>query len=49
MNMREYKKLIDQCQFETNFDEAELYTSIENGFLKFQKIIKKSDKSYHSS
>ena len=25
--------------FETNFDEAELYTSIENAFLKFQKIL----------
>ena len=29
-----------ECEhFETNFDEAELYTSIENGFLKFQKIL----------
>ncbi len=25
--------------FETNFDEAELYTSIENGFLNFQKAL----------
>lgn len=29
-----------ECEyFETNFDEAELYTSIENGFSKFQKIL----------
>lgn len=31
-----------ECEhFETNFDEAELYTSIENGFLKFQKALNK--------
>ena len=29
-----------ECEhFETNFDEAELYTSIENGFFKFQTIL----------
>ena len=29
-----------ECEhFETNFDEAELYTSIENGFFKFQIIL----------
>ena len=29
-----------QCEhFETKWDEAELYTSIENGFLQFQKIL----------
>lgn len=29
-----------ECEhFETNFDEDELYTSIGNGFLKFQKIL----------
>lgn len=29
-----------ECEhFETNFDEAELYTSIENVFLKVQKIL----------
>lgn len=29
-----------ECEhFETNFNEAELYTSIENGFLKFQIIL----------
>jgi hypothetical protein len=29
-----------ECEhFETNFDEAELYTSIENGFLNFQKAL----------
>ena len=29
-----------ECEhFETNFDEAELYTSIENGFLNFQKVL----------
>eukprot|EP00797_Seminavis_robusta_P027559 Sro51_chlor_g029820.1 ORF-100 (101) ;mRNA; f:46252-46554 len=38
-----------ECEhFETNFDEAELYTSIENGFFKFQ-IIKKSEIISHSS
>jgi len=30
--------LYSECEhFETNFDEDELYTSIQNGFLKFQK------------
>jgi hypothetical protein len=29
-----------ECEnFELNFDEEELYTSIRNGFLKFQKIL----------
>ena len=29
-----------ECEhFETNFDEAELYTSIENGFFNFQIIL----------
>ena len=29
-----------ECEhFETNFDEAELYTSIENGFFEFQIIL----------
>ena len=29
-----------ECEhFETNFDEAEFYTSIENGFLNFQKAL----------
>jgi len=29
-----------KCEhFETNFDKDELYTSIGNGFLKFQKIL----------
>ena len=29
-----------ECEhFETNFDEAELYTSIENGFFKFQRAL----------
>ena len=31
-----------ECEhFETNFDEAELYTSIENGFFKFQNFLQK--------
>lgn len=30
-----------ECEhFETNFHEVELYTSIENGFFKFQKFLK---------
>ena len=29
-----------ECEhFETNFDEDEFYTSIQNGFLEFQKIL----------
>jgi hypothetical protein len=29
-----------ECEhFETNFDEDELYTSIKNGFLNFQKAL----------
>ena len=29
-----------ECEhFEMNFDEEEFYTSIRNGFLKFQKIL----------
>jgi hypothetical protein len=31
-----------KCEhFEMNFDEEEFYTSIRNGFLKFQKILNK--------
>ena len=31
-----------ECEhFETNFNEAELYISIENGFLQFQKALNK--------
>lgn len=39
-----------ECEhFETNFDEAELYTSIENGFLNFQKALNEEWILYDSS
>jgi hypothetical protein len=39
-----------ECEhFEMNFDEEEFYTSVRNYFLKFQKIIKKSEIFHHHS
>ena len=38
-NAHKLKGFLSALYFETNFDEAELYTSIENEFFKFQIIL----------